>query len=243
MPVNFRLFDSRPKLELPNVTLVGVDCIDVDRLAFAADICQRHINFAEVKLLSHIPSSRSDVIPIAPLLSIEAYSEFIVKELYKYVDTEYALIFQYDGFVLNPIRWKKEFLDYDYIGAHWDWIEGKNTVGNGGFSLRSRSLLERLATDPRIEQTHPEDTVICITYGDYLMQAGFKFAPVALAKEFSTENDYWKGEFGFHNSNITDWNVLKYLGVKKYKEHRHLIARMPIKESTFERRIRRLVFW
>lgn len=242
MQFDFSVFGQRPKLELPSVTLIGVDCVDLDRLIFASDICKKYINFADVKLLSHFPSLRSDVVPIAPLLSIEAYSEFIVKELYKYIDTEHVLLFQYDGFVLNPSGWKNEFLECDYIGAHWDWVEGEYTVGNGGFSLRSRALMHRLATDPHIQKTHPEDVAICIDYGDYLTQAGFKFAPVALAKEFSTENDYWKGEFGFHNSNIADWNVFNYLGFKKYKEHCHLIERMPIKESAFAKRIRRLIF-
>lgn len=102
--------------------------------------------------------------------------------------------------------------------------------------------MQRLATDPHIQQTHPEDTVICITYGDYLTQAGFKFAPVELAKEFSVENDWWKGEFGFHNSDISDWDVLKSLGIKKYKEHRHLLDKMPIKERPFVKKIRQLIF-
>ena len=41
---------------LANVTLIGADCVDIDRLLLAADICQKDFEFGAVKLLSSTPS-------------------------------------------------------------------------------------------------------------------------------------------------------------------------------------------
>lgn len=87
----------------------------------------------------------------------------MIKELNKYIETSYVLIIQYDGFILNPDAWTDEFLEYDYIGAPW-WYTDDCNVGNGGFSLRSKKLLEILANDDSILETHPEDHHICRTY-------------------------------------------------------------------------------
>ena len=63
-------------------------------------------------------------------MDLEGYSEFVIRELHKYVDTSHCLLVQWDGYVLNPKSWLPQFLDYDYIGAPWNG----NVVGNGGFS-------------------------------------------------------------------------------------------------------------
>ncbi len=82
------------------------------------------------------------------------YSKFMLQDLYKFVDTKFCLVIQSDGFVINPNLWTNQFLEYDYIGAPWpneisvynasiNKIDlAKNRVGNGGFSLRSKRLLE-----------------------------------------------------------------------------------------------------
>ena len=73
--------------------------------------------------------------------SIEAYCKFIVKDLVKHIDTDFVLICQHDGFILNPKAWTDDFYLYDYIGAPW-WHQDHKAVGNGGFSLRSKKLLQ-----------------------------------------------------------------------------------------------------
>lgn len=131
----------------------------------------------------------------------------MVKDLYKYVDTDYVLIIQSDGYVKNPTAWMDEWLSYDYIGATW-WYNDKFNVGNGGFSLRSRKLLQILATDRNIVRTHPEDHHICRTYGRYLTKkCGIRFAPDEVAKKFSIEgykqkDKTYSGQFGFHGGAV-----------------------------------------
>ena len=203
--------------ELPQVTLIGVDCVDVERLLHAADICQRSLRFGQVRLLSSIPHPHPSVVPIAPITSREAYSSFLVKRINAYVETPFALVIQYDGFVLNPGAWSDEFLNYDYVGAPWFEPEhGGGLVGNGGFSLRSKRLLELLQRDDSIADPTdldppdaPEDWYICVMIRPYLEARGIRFAPVELAKRFSLEGGEpfgvtWTNQFGFHGLRWTD---------------------------------------
>ncbi len=201
--------------DLPQITLIGIDCLDVRRLLHAAEICQRSFRFGEVRMLTSLPSSHPCIVPIAPITSREAYSSFVVKQLNTYVTTPFALIMQYDGFILNPDAWRDDYLDYDYIGAPWSEPEGY-IVGNGGFSLRSKRLLELLQNDDTIVDPTtldppdaPEDWYICVMIREYLEARGVRFAPVDLAKQFSFEGDAshgvtWAGQFGFHGLRWTD---------------------------------------
>lgn len=195
-------------LDLSTVTLIGVDCVDFQSFERAANICTRDIHFGGVKLLTHFPSQNKNVVRVNEINSKEKYSEFIIKELHKYVDTPYMLIFQSDGYILNPEAWTDEFLNYDYIGATWGYKDNRN-VGNGGFSLRSKKLME--AVSKLCKEYMPEDYQICRAYRSQLEAMGFKFAPEELANKFAIEaysvhgfegaNKYG-GQFGFHG-----WNV------------------------------------
>lgn len=202
------------KKSLPNVTLLGLDCLDIHRLKLAAGICQKHFEFGAIKLLSSIPDSDSRVVQIDKVDSIEKYSHFFIKKVHDYVDTDFVLVIQYDGFILNPEAWSDEFLRYDYIGAPW-WYEDENNVGNGGFSLRSKKLLKILSEERSIIEHHPEDHHIARTYGHYLRSKGIIFAPEHVASRFSIEGclkepvpvkygSTWTNEFGFHDFSETD---------------------------------------
>lgn len=199
------------KQHLPEVTLVGVDCLDAERLAFAAAVCQHQLVFAEVKLLSSLDHPGENFIRIPPIDSRDKYSYFVMKELYRYIETPFALVIQWDGFVLNPQAWTPGFLEYDYIGAKWNMNDAYN-VGNGGFSLRSRKLMEAVALDDRLSRYHPEDYMICRTYGAYLRSKGFRFAPAAVANQFSVEGAPWDRQFGFHRSDIAAWDSAAFAG-------------------------------
>lgn len=45
------------------------------------------------------------------------YSLFMMHSLYAFIETDYCLIVQDDGWVLNGKNFKPEYYDYDYIGA------------------------------------------------------------------------------------------------------------------------------
>jgi len=213
------------KKKLDGVTLLGIDCVDIERLIQAAEICQNDFEFSAVKLLSSIASDHPNVIPIDPITSVEEYSRFAIAELDGYVDTPHVLIIQYDGFILNPDAWSPEFLDYDYIGAPWlvqDYsvdifgfdksLLGTFVVGNGGFSLRSKKLTALCADFAKknlLREYHPEDVVICVHNRKLFENHGIRFAPVLLAQKFSYEAEdrdhySWDGQFGFHGLRWTD---------------------------------------
>ena len=193
---------------LDTVTLLGMDSINIHRLTQAALKCNQNIRFKAVKLLGNLDIPEMGYYRIPPLKCIEDYSKFVMKELYKYVDTEHVLIIHHDGYIVNPSAWNSEWLSYDYIGAPWSDRPQERCVGNGGFCLRSRRLLEIIATDPFITEFHPEDKIICRTYGEYLESKYFiKFAPKTDADKFSTEGwtknqKQYNGEFGFHGKHV-----------------------------------------
>jgi hypothetical protein len=185
----------RTRLRLPDVTLVGIDNRP-GRLTDPLEQCTKAIEFGCVRLVTDVPI-RTD----------KDYSRWVCTELYKHVPTSHLLIFQWDGYVKNAKAWTDEWLQYDYIGAPWWHTDGMN-VGNGGFSLRSRRLMEIVATDPAIADYHPEDVQICRHYRPYLeREHGIRFAPEDVARRFSIEgykqpNRTHTTEFGFHGKRV-----------------------------------------
>lgn len=200
---------SDGRLELPQVTLCCIDC--TPRLGWALDAmrqCLAGIAFGDAFLCTDRRMLGERQMPdgvrwveIDALDSVEAYSHFVIKALAPHVRTSHVLVVQWDGYVLHPEAWRDDFLQFDYIGAPWPHIAAPNSVGNGGFSLRSRRLLEALA-DPAVVPGHPEDICICVDNRAWLETRGISFAPVALARNFAMEEggEPGAGTFGFHGA-------------------------------------------
>jgi hypothetical protein len=192
------------KINLRNVTLCSVDCLHPMLAQRALLESARECDFADVVLLSDSPLPR-DVrrIDIAPITSKHAYSTFMLKELHRHIRTPWVLIVQWDGYVINPRAWSETFFEYDYIGATWPKHTDGRSVGNGGFSLRSKRLLDVLATDefPVIEE-EPEDNVICRIHRAQLeARHGIRFAPPDVAIRFAYEEATPNAPtFGFHGA-------------------------------------------
>ncbi|CAF1040320.1 unnamed protein product [Rotaria sordida] len=93
-----------------------------------------------------------------------------------------------------------DYLSYDYIGAPWDpsWFKYSKTnlVGNGGFSLRSRSKILALLALVSYHRKVPED----VWYAVNLHRVNAKIAPVAVAKTFAVETVYYERPMGVHLS-------------------------------------------
>jgi len=191
------------KRKLNNVTMFGISTDNFYTLQKAARVCLDYIDFEEVVLLS-----RNEIDYVH---NIHDYNKFMIRDLSKYVNTDYVLTMQYDGFILNPDAWNDEFYDYDYIGAPWKfdahWLTVDNKVGNGGFSFRSKKLIDRVATLPYTIEA--EDIFISINSYKTLVDEGFKFAPFDVANRFSMEIGEWDGQFGFHSLALTNLNKWK----------------------------------
>lgn len=96
------------------------------------------------------------------------YSIFMMHSLYAFIETDFCLVVQDDGWVLNGKNFKPEYYDYDFIGSpshcavllntkseitnvylNFNWSKPEVfadpnliVVQNGGFSLRSKRFLE-----------------------------------------------------------------------------------------------------
>ncbi len=187
------------RLRLDGVSLLCVETRRPHLAVLAMERCLRGIDFGECLLLSPLPVAphpRIRHVAIPGFDGIAGYSEFMVRRLGGYFSRGHALVVQWDGFVTDPTRWDPRFLDCDYIGAPWPGPAGG--VGNGGFSLRSRRLVDALARID-VPAPHPEDVAICVRHRGELERQGVRFAPPALARRFSWEAvEPETPAFGFH---------------------------------------------
>jgi len=80
-------------VNLSNITLVSVTSVNVDRTIRALKHSMNGISFGDVLLLTDKDVSPSGIKTVKiGLLDYIGYSHFIVYELYKFIDTEFALI-------------------------------------------------------------------------------------------------------------------------------------------------------
>lgn len=187
---------------MKTIGLFAIDCMNYELVNRAIHISCENFNFDQITLFSDQkkdPSIPTIIIP--KITSTQDYSEFVIKKLHQFVNTDFALIIQWDGYLINSNIWMDDFLNYDYIGAKWPFINGKYRVGNGGFSLRSKYLLETvsiLTSDIHIQEN--EDVYICQSIRENLEKHhNIKFAPESVADIFSFERgDYISETFGFH---------------------------------------------
>ena len=211
--------DPTSKAALPDVTLVAVTSVALRPTVEALEASVRQADFAEVLLLSdQAPPADADPAirwrPIKRIASRRAYSNFMLRDLAEHVKTSHALCVQWDGFVLDGSAWDPRFLDFDYIGALWPQFRDGHNVGNGGFSLRSRRLLESCRALPS-DGSEAEDIIIARRCRAELETQGMRFAPVPVAAKFAYERAAPTGrEFGFHGA----FNLVRYLPPRKALE-------------------------
>lgn len=228
------------KLPLEDVTLVYIsDAEDIPVSTLAVQDNMRVANFGDVLLFSDVPWDMPGTtnIGIAPLRSdvgtdpVHAIGAAMCCLWYtvpKHITTKYALIAQWDSWIINPSRWTPDYLAYDYIGGPWRRKDGKYEVGNGGFSIRSTRLMKYVAAHPDLYPlTYPrfEDGILCRDHRAALEEEGFTWAPVKLAAEFSFEG---AGDpcFDMHNPNyLVDLRTEKPFGFHSIRNWHRVMSR------------------
>ena len=214
------------KINLPNVTLVAVAGVRIQEAYNAIKHSMKGITFGEVKLLTpknaETKNTEVQIIKLDKELDYVEYNRFILYDLKDYINTEFVLLVQDDGYVVNPTSWLDDFYNYDYIGAIWpvpddsDKISYRDPfgnlirVGNGGFSFRSKKLLE-LPSKLNLEWKQyygywNEDGFLTCHNRHLLEKEGIKFASTDIAKYFSHECPVEEikdieNPFGFHGKN------------------------------------------
>jgi hypothetical protein len=204
--------ERQERLTLDQVTLCAIDCLNARLAGRALALSMEQCGFAEALLLSDEMSVPDGVrgVRIPRLDSRDAYSRFVLRDLHRHVTTPHVLIVQWDGYVVDAGCWQDGFLAYDYIGAEWPW-HGEGAVGNGGFSLRSRRLLQVTASpDFAVPGGRNEDELICRDWRPALERDhGMRFAPVRVARAFSYERGApRRPSFGFHGA----FNLWRHAG-------------------------------
>lgn len=204
-------------LDLPTVTLCAATSTNIDATVAAIAASSDQILFGDVLLLTDSPAverlPRGRVERIARLRSGREYSQFLLGALADHVRTDHCLVVQWDGFVIDPLQWNDRFLDYDYIGAPWPQFSDGYDVGNGGFSLRSRKLLEACRSTGFVP-SHPEDVAIGRNNRQFLERDhGIVFADRETAGRFAFERSAPAGPaFGFHGV----FNMIPLLGAERF---------------------------
>jgi len=194
---------------MKDVTLVAIDGTgnDTEKYHWIFRWCMSNFSFNNVLHLSCSDDKESLAgvtrVPIGKL-SYPNYSRFCVVELSKWIRSDYCMIIHTDGFIINPQLWEDGFLNFDYIGAPWYHLGNTpNTVGNGGFCIRSRRFLEFSASFKDYDGSVNEDLFLCAVKYWEATNFGLKFADPDTAARFSYENYSAKypslvNSFGFH---------------------------------------------
>ncbi len=205
--------ECKTKLNMQDTTLICVDCRDLTRTVPVMEHCERLADFGAIKLLTHLTTDYPYKVDITNISTHVMYSIFMLKEIYKYIDTKYMLVVQADGFILNPDSWDDTWKEYDYIGPLMNQLD---VVGNGGFSFRSKRLMEFMASKfpdwditedsaNRLQSSmsYYEDGAISGGFNREMVNNGLKIAPLEIGGKFAAggnKNDdyYYPHPFGFH---------------------------------------------
>lgn len=198
---------------------IAIAIVDTQQHTLAANALFNSIsNFPFDQILiysdSEHPWNGHKINKIETIRSIHEYNKIILKKIACDLKCDYVLIIQYDGFILNPDIFDIDFLKYDYIGAPWNHLS-INNIGNGGFSLRSKKLVNIVSEIACIDYSIPEDVFICQQLRSLDEFKEIRFAPIETARIFSFEYPAPSFKtFGFHgvfNLPMVYRNNLNYL--------------------------------
>jgi len=197
------------KLQLPTVTLMQMETNPgLHRLAkLALDDCLAVADFGDVLVISdqfnELRTPGANHIRVESWPNKLGYARALWYQMPLEVKTPHVMIIQWDSHIIKPELWRDEFLDYDYIGSPWPLDDGL-CVGNSGFSLRSKRLMDFLIEN---KETYPltkpsEDAVLSRTYRRAIeKETGFTWAPLTTANHFAHEWNIHLDQncFGFHS--------------------------------------------
>lgn len=177
-------------LRLPQITLVAM-CSERfrEQNQKALDYSSKDIEFGAVKLI------------IKESETVDDWCKSIVYDLGDYIDTDYALLIHPDSGIINPSKWKDEWLQYDWCSSPFPLpkddfsyrdINGKvQRVGNS-VGLRSKKLLQlpkKLGMEWKPFHGYwNEDGYVTVNMRHIFEQNGCKFMPFEEAIYFGRES-------------------------------------------------------
>jgi hypothetical protein len=209
--------------ELKNVDIICIDTKNITEALLAINKSCECIKFKTVRFftdrsvsIDKYPNIKNQNFVLHKIQTINSkveYSKFCLLELSNYIQQDFCLTIQHDGFIACPELWTDQFLDYDYIGAPWpeNW-NYKNRIGNGGFCFKSKKFLSTSSevfkhykfkqNRDKNDITDNEDFLTSVIYYEEFVNKGLKFAPISVATRFSIEHPIKEMDdkaFGFHD--------------------------------------------
>lgn len=195
---------------------------DVDSIIKIGNYTSKNLNFGKKIIYTYKEPTidpQDFEIKIIDKVPYEDFNNYITNFYPDSFETDFMINFHSDGFIQNQNAWDDNFLNYDYIGAPICYPIEKNgfgyilTVGNGGFSLRSKKLCQKIkslknnnympkylnllnnsiAINKDFIENMPdfmknEDVYISTFCADILNKYGFKCPNLEIAQKFSTEH-------------------------------------------------------
>ncbi len=197
-------------LDLPEVTLIMIETLDHELARLAVKECTTKARFGEVLICTDKPDLFGDINCTPRFYEVPNWPDKISWSRFNWhgvpplIKTRQTLGIQWDSWIWDTGMWQHDYLEYDYIGAPWWYTDGRN-VGNGGFAMRSKKLLQYVynhkARFPVVNAL--DDDLFCRKYRADLENVGFVWAPEKLARDFAFECVRPSAEsrhFGFHGA-------------------------------------------
>lgn len=179
-------------------------------------------NFKEIIYISDINPEVEGVkfIHTDPISYYE-YNKWCLHNISDYINSDYALLFQDDGWPINPECWSDEFLDYDYVGAPIGaeqkgvMFHPEDRIGGGGFTLRSKRFMEFTKNFEFLDEqgkTPNEDTFITCMIRNEIFNNGMKICPYNIARKFVVQmpidnNHTIYNSFGYHGRTLGNLEI------------------------------------
>lgn len=201
-----------PKIDLSNVTYLSIvgnrsdsRYTDVDSTIKIGQHSSKKINFGRKVIYTFedpsVDPEDFEIVKI-PEIQYEDFSVFVLINYNQLFETDFMINFHHDGFIENPDKWDKDFLNYDFIGAPMH-NSGFLVNGNGGFSLRSKNftkLVSKLVSNNKSLKNFPEDVTVSLYLRFLLEGMGINYAPLNVCEKFSLEHHLATGNVGFGES-------------------------------------------
>ena len=125
------------------------------------------------------------------------YNKLMTSEkFYQLIPTENILLFQLDTLLSNKYSNNiYNFLEYDYVGAPWEWAE---YGGNGGLSLRKKSKMLEIINDKSYKCNLPN--AFYHEDGYFTEYSNINMPHRDIAKQFCVESIFYDKPVGIHKA-------------------------------------------
>ena len=127
-------------------------------------------------------------------IKIKDYNKLLLSmAFWQLIDAENILIFQSDSYIRK--KGIENYLNYDFIGAPWDNCKSYYQSGNGGFSLRKKSIILKILQNNLTKKILLNEDIF---YGQELIKIKANLPTIDISKKFAVETIYYNDPIAVH---------------------------------------------